>query len=489
MMRETMPTATDDQARRPHSKPAKGAINRHADRRRLRTLRYALALLGVVAASGCSGGEESDKPKPEREAVTVAVVPARTDGVQRRVEVVGTLFGQEDAIISNKVPGKVIAIYKDIGDRVAPGEPLAQLLKNDYQLSLNEKQSALQESLATLGLSDVPPDNFDLETVPAVRRASLQAENAKGKLERARQLHESKPPLISDQEFADLQTESQVAESAYQAALLDARSQVSIARTRKAQVAIAEQALRDTTIRAPRPMTDSTPDDASPPLVAPGTQPVADASGLAILLPPPSSPPTTSPGAVYAVAARYSSEGELNAGLTRMFRLVIDDPLKLKANVPERHAGEIKVGQRVAVRVEAERDAHPGTVTRINPQIDPTNRSFEVEVSVPNARHGLKPGAFARAEIETYLQPGVLMVPEKSVVSFAGVKKVYSVKDGKAVEVPIETGARVGGWVEVTKAKNLKAGEPVAVEGLNRLSSGVPVTVQKEHAATQPTPK
>jgi multidrug efflux pump subunit AcrA (membrane-fusion protein) len=477
MMRENMPTAE-----RPHSKPQRRAINRPAAVcPRLRTLRYALLLAGVVGIGGCSGGEESGKPKAEREAVAVAVMPARTDKVQRSVEVVGTLYGQEDAIISNKVPGKVIAIYKDIGDRVAPGEPLAQLLKNDYQLSLNEKESALQETLATLGLSDVPPDNFDLETVPAVRRASLQAQNAKGKLDRAEQLHESKPPLISDQDFADLQTDAQVAASAYQTALLEARSQVSTARTRKAQVAIAEQALRDTTIRAPRPMSESTPDDAPPPAA---TQPVADASGRTVL----PSTPTTSPGALYAVAARYSSEGELNAALTRMFRLVIDDPLKLKANVPERHAGEIKVGQRVLVRVDAEKDRFPGTVTRINPQIDPSNRSFEVEVSVPNARHGLKPGAFARAEIETFLQGDVLMVPERSVVSFAGVKKVYSVKDGKAVEVPIETGARVNGWVEVTKARNFKPGEAVVVEGVNRLSGGVPVTL-REQASTRATGK
>jgi RND family efflux transporter MFP subunit len=163
-----------------------------------------------------------------------------------------------------------------------------------------------------------------------------------------------------------------------------------------------------------------------------------------------------------------------------MFRLVIDDPLKLKANVPERHAGEIKVGQRVLVRVEAEKDRFSGTVTRINPQIDPSSRSFEVEVSVPNATHALKPGAFARAEIETFLQPGVLMVPERSIVSFAGVKKVYSVKDGKAVEVPIETGARVNGWVEVAKAKNLKPGEPVVVEGGNHLSGGVAVTLREQ---------
>jgi multidrug efflux pump subunit AcrA (membrane-fusion protein) len=420
--------------------------------------------VAILVISGCS--DDPKKGQAQHDAVVVVVTPARTDGIQRRVEVVGTLHGQEDVLISNKVPGKVIAIYKDIGDRVAPGDPLAQLLKNDYQLSLNEKQSALQETLASLGLSDVPPDSFDLDSVPAVRRARLQAHNAKDKLDRAKQLHESKPPLISDQEFGDVQTESQVAQAAYDAALLEARALVSTARTRKAQVAIAEQALRDTTIRAPRPMND---EDAGGGTAA-ATQPTADASGARNV--PPAGPS-------FAVAARFSSEGELNAGLTRMFRLVIDDPLKLRASVPERHAGRIRLGQKVLLRVEAEAATFPGTVARINPQIDPANRSFEVEISVPNAEHLLKPGAFARADILTEVQPDVLLVPQRAIVSFAGVKKVYSVKDGRAVEIPVETGTRIDEWVEVSKSKGLKAGDPVIVEGVNRLAAGVPVTVRQ----------
>jgi multidrug efflux pump subunit AcrA (membrane-fusion protein) len=44
--------------------------------------------------------------------------------------------------------------------------------------------------------------------------------------------------------------------------------------------------------------------------------------------------------------------------------------------------------------------------------------------------------------------------------------------------VPIETGTRLEGWVEVTKAKTLKPGTPVVVEGVNHVSGGVPVTVR-----------
>jgi RND family efflux transporter MFP subunit len=499
-----MTTTTTTNVTDHHCKVATGGLQRlHAARTLLICAAAGIVAAAGFAAPGCSGGDAAKGKKGPSDPVAVTVLPAKTDAVQRSVDVVGTLYGQEDAIISNKVPGKVIAIYKDIGDRVSPGEELAQLLKNDYQLTLNERQAALQEALAALGVSEVPPDNFDLETVPAVRRAQLQAKNAQGKLDRGRTLRDAKPPLISDQDFADLQTEAQVAQSAYDAALLDARAALGTARTRKAQVAIAEQALRDTTIRAPRPIpadtngasVDGTNDDnesaaaaassapatTRPAAVAATTQTVTTTAAAAVPV------PTTGP--IYAVVARYSSEGELNAGITRMFRLVIDDPLKLRASVPERHAGRIQVGQKVLVRVEAEPQPFPGTVARINPQIDPANRSFEVEVSVANPNHVLKPGAFARAEIQTIVQPDVLFVPDRAVVSFAGVKKVYSVKDGKAVEIPIETGTKLGEWVEVSRSRNLKPGDPVVVEGVNRLAAGVPVAVKDApRPATPPAP-
>ena len=70
------------------------------------------------------------------------------------------MFGEEDATISNKVNGKIIAVYHDVGDRVAPGEPLAQLLKNDYLLDLNQKRAALLETLAKLGLNELPALEF-----------------------------------------------------------------------------------------------------------------------------------------------------------------------------------------------------------------------------------------------------------------------------------------------------------------------------------------
>src|SRR5690349_5899132 len=119
------------------------------------------AAAAVAFAAGCGKkGENGAVAKEEPEAVAVTVMPATARPVQRSVEVVGTLYGDEDVTISSKVVGRVAAIYKDVGDRVAPGEVLAQILKTDNERVLAQRQSAMQEVLARLGLKGMPPDDF-----------------------------------------------------------------------------------------------------------------------------------------------------------------------------------------------------------------------------------------------------------------------------------------------------------------------------------------
>ena len=80
--------------------------------------------------------------------------------------------------------------------------------------------------------------------------------------------------------------------------------------------------------------------------------------------------------------------------------------------------------------------------------------------------------AFARAEIQA--DPGApsVVVPSSSVVVFAGIEKVITVKDGKALERPVVTGRKVGDEVEIVSG--LKDGEGVVKEPGN-LATGVPV--------------
>src|SRR5437867_963391 len=116
----------------------------------------AIAVISPTLAAGCgrsAAGRQDRAPEP----VAVSVVSSRVGPVQREVHVTGTLFGDEDATVSAKVPGRVIQIFKDVGDRAGPAEQLAQIDKTDYDLAAAQKQMAVQAALAKLGLSELPP--------------------------------------------------------------------------------------------------------------------------------------------------------------------------------------------------------------------------------------------------------------------------------------------------------------------------------------------
>src|SRR4051812_49982309 len=168
-------------------------------------LSTAVAAAAVTSLTACERKTQA-AAGAARAATTVPVVlkPVKTPPVQRAVDVVGTLYGEEETVVSAKVPGRIIALYKDVGDVVAPGEPLVQLKQNDYQLAVNKAQLAMEETLAKLGLKELPSKDFDVTKVPTVVKARLQAENAEARYNRGKKLFEAQPPLMSEQDFADL---------------------------------------------------------------------------------------------------------------------------------------------------------------------------------------------------------------------------------------------------------------------------------------------
>ena len=430
------------------------------------TATAALAALLVTTLTAC---ERKTQAQPSRAATTVPVIlkPVKTLPVQRAVDVVGTLYGEEETIVSAKVPGRIIALYKDIGDSVAPFEPLVQLKQNDYILNVNKAQLAMEESLAKVGLRELPPKDFDASKVPTVVKAKLQAENAGARYNRGKKLFESTPPLTSEQDYSDLESALRVAKSTYDVEMLNARALVAQAWALKGDLDIANQRLTDATTRAP-----STPEAT--------TQP-SDTGRI------PSTPHT------YVVTARYVNVGELVHEITPCYRLVDDNPIKLRAKAPERYVWEIKTGQKVKTNIEA----YPGvdfwgTVSRVNPQIDSDNRTFGIEILIPNDDHRLKAGSFARASVQTHVDPSVVFAPQEAVVSFAGVNKVFTVEDDKAVEININPGdARTedNNYVEITSG--LKGNENVVVSGTSKLATGVRVTIKAAttQATSKPSPK
>src|SRR5262249_28127212 len=154
---------------------------------------------------------------------------------------------------------------------------------------------------------------------------------------------------------------------------------------------------------------------------------------------------------------RSVAEGMLVRVGTELFKLVIDDTLKLRAMIPERFSRDVKVGQKAAVTIAASPTPVAGVVTRVNPEVNATTRTFEVELQVANPGRGIKPGSFAKTQITIGADEHAAVVPLEAIVSFAGVTKIFVIDNGKAKEVPVTLGVQGETWVEIASPK-LEAG-------------------------------
>jgi membrane fusion protein (multidrug efflux system) len=135
------------------------------------------------------------------------------------------------------------------------------------------------------------------------------------------------------------------------------------------------------------------------------------------------------------------------------------------------------------LKVEAyPNDVFQARIARISPTIDSENRTFEIEAHVANKDHRLQHGSFAKASILTRAADQAVMAPLESLVTFAGVTKLFYL-DGETVrEVPVSLGVRDAGWVEVIG--DLPQQGAVVTSGQTQLAAGSKVSIRQPIATT-----
>jgi RND family efflux transporter MFP subunit len=386
-----------------------------------------LALLTAACESSypvsAKQSSNADDPPPRQvKTVTVEYLP-----LERTVTVLGSLAAYDQATLSAKVPGRMAELAADFGSMVEQGQTLARIEQRDYQLQVQQAEAALAQARVRLGLTPTGSDEqVDPERTGAVREARALLEDARQKRDRMATLVEK--GFVAKAEFDSADAAYKVALSRYQDAEEEIRTRQALLLQRRAELDLARQRLADTVIRAPF-------------------------DGV--------------------IQTRHTSMGEYLGASAPVFTLVRMDPLRLRAEVPERAAHKVQAGQKVRVTVEGDPNIYEGRLTRLGPTIDEQNRMLTVEADVRNPG-SLRPGSFARIDIVTDKADQTLTVPTSAIVSFAGVEKVFVVQDAKAAETSITTGQRVGEWAEVVAG--LKNGDVVVVEPGN-LRSGQSVSV------------
>lgn len=339
----------------------------------------------------------------------------------------GTLAAFDQTTVSVKVPGRVRTISVDLGSVVRRGQVIAQVDSQDYNLRVQQAEAALAQARARLGLTpEGNDDRIDPEQTSTVRQARAVYDEAKFNRDRAARLVEQ--GVIAKAEFDSANATFKVAEGRYQDAYEEVRNRQGILAQRKSELDLARQQLKDTSVIAPL-------------------------DGI--------------------VQEKLASVGEYMAAGAPLVNIVRMDPLRLRAEIPERESRTVRTGQDVRVTVEGDTNVYLGKIMRLSPVIAEQNRMLMVEADVRN-NGTLRPGSFAHAEIVTNDAKMAVTVPNNAIVTFAGIEKVILVQNGKALERPITTGRRGADFTEIVAGVNV--GDKVIVDPGN-LQSGQVVEV------------
>jgi RND family efflux transporter MFP subunit len=178
------------------------------------------------------------------------------------------------------------------------------------------------------------------------------------------------------------------------------------------------------------------------------------------------------------ITSRTVSVGQIAQAGTEMLRMLRQNRVEWRAEVPEAQLSRIKVGQNATVTA-VDGSVLKGKVRAVAPTVQTSNRTGLVYVDIVGGV--ARPGMFARGEIEAGKGAGLLL-PVSSVVMQDGYAYVFVVKGKNVVERRrVQQVGVHGNDMEI--AEGVAAGETVAVKGAGFLKDGDTVTVNNGGAA------
>ena len=181
-------------------------------------------------------------------------------------------------------------------------------------------------------------------------------------------------------------------------------------------------------------------------------------------------------GTIARIRVKPGEAVDLSSTLAEMVDL---ERLVVSAGVPSAELAGVQAGQ--VAEVLADQSAPPvtGSLVYVGPQVDPKTGTALVRASLP-ATSTLRPGQFVTLRIVTREARDCLAVPVESVVKNQdGAMVIALVRDGKAVQVKVQTGLLDHGLVEI-QGPGLQAGAPVVTAGAYGLPPDTKIRVLGE---------
>jgi membrane fusion protein (multidrug efflux system) len=151
--------------------------------------------------------------------------------------------------------------------------------------------------------------------------------------------------------------------------------------------------------------------------------------------------------------------------------------VRIQVFVPELEVPFISNGVPVQITVEAlPGKVLSGSVTRFANALDETTKTMLAEIELPNMTGTVRPGMYASVRLELERKHDALIVPVSTLLVEKAGSSVFTVADGKAKKIPVQTGFNDGTNVEILNG--IQPAEKVIVIGKQTLSDGQPVAVE-----------
>ena len=174
----------------------------------------------------------------------------------------------------------------------------------------------------------------------------------------------------------------------------------------------------------------------------------------------------------------YVEKGEVVAASPQgLMRIVNLGNMYVSTSIPETYIGKLKIGTEVDVYLTSLNKTYKGKVRQIGNFINPNNRSFGIEVSVPNPENLLRPNQVAKMKVIDYVSKNTVVVPTNVIQQDSKKNSfVYTVtnstgKSGIAKKVIVKTGQSSDNVTEILSG--LDSDAIIVTEGMNTISDGM----------------
>jgi len=168
-------------------------------------------------------------------------------------------------------------------------------------------------------------------------------------------------------------------------------------------------------------------------------------------------------------------------GQTQLMRIINLDDMYIEANVPEQYITNISKNKTVEIEFPVLNKTIKAKIRQVGNYINPANRTFKIEIAVPNKDKSIKPNLTAKLKINDYTNEEALLIPQSIISENAnGEQYIYIIinkndSESVAKKIIIETGLTQGDVIEVLNG--IENGSEIIHEGARSVRDGQEVKI------------